>query len=51
MESLEKKIRCAKRFSEEVTKVFGPRLYKVDLFGGVAKGFADESSDIDVVET
>jgi predicted nucleotidyltransferase len=40
---------CAEEFAELLAQKLGGRLVKVILFGSVAKGFADVSSDVDVL--
>jgi len=40
---------CAKEFAEHLAEKLGGRLYKVVLFGSVAKGTADVDSDVDVL--
>lgn len=41
--------KIAKRFTTELRKKFGPRLYSVVLFGSVARGEAAPLSDIDIL--
>lgn len=40
---------CAKAFSRSVAEVFKGRVYRVVLFGSLAKGLAEADSDIDVL--
>ncbi|MCC6044755.1 MAG: nucleotidyltransferase domain-containing protein [Desulfurococcaceae archaeon] len=47
--SLEGKMVCAKAFSRSVAEVFKGRVYRVVLFGSLAKGLAEADSDIDVL--
>jgi predicted nucleotidyltransferase len=47
--SLEGKMGCAKAFSRSVAEVFKGRVYRVVLFGSLAKGLAEADSDIDVL--
>jgi len=49
MNIIERKAGCAKEFAELLAQKLGGRLVKVILFGSVAKGFADASSDVDVL--
>jgi predicted nucleotidyltransferase len=49
MSVIERKAGCAKEFTELLAQKLGSRLVKVVLFGSVAKGFADASSDVDVL--
>jgi len=49
MNVIERKAGCAKEFAELLVQKLGGRLVKVVLFGSVAKGFADASSDVDVL--
>jgi predicted nucleotidyltransferase len=44
-----RKAGCAEKFAELLAQKLGGRLVKVVLFGSVAKGFADVSSDVDVL--
>jgi len=46
---LKRKIDCAKEFVEQILRRLGGRVYKVVLFGSVAKGTADADSDVDVL--
>ncbi|MGC8983376.1 MAG: HEPN domain-containing protein [Desulfurococcaceae archaeon] len=48
MSSLKKKLECAEWFARRVVERLGDRVYKVVLFGSVAKGVAGEESDVDV---
>jgi predicted nucleotidyltransferase/uncharacterized protein (UPF0332 family) len=47
--SLEGKMGCVKAFSRSVAEVFKGRVYRVVLFGSLAKGLAEADSDIDVL--
>ncbi len=47
--SLEGKMGCAKAFSRSVAEVFKGRVYRVVLFGSLAKGLAEADSDVDVL--
>jgi len=40
---------CAKAFSRSVAEVFKGRVYRVVLFGSLAKGLAEADSDIEVL--
>jgi predicted nucleotidyltransferase len=46
---LEGKMGCAKAFSGSVAEVFEGRVYRVVLFGSLAKGLAEADSGIDVL--
>ncbi len=49
MSSLESKVACAKEFAKVLAERLRGRLCRVVLFGSVAKGSADEGSDVDVL--
>jgi len=49
MELVERKIECAKLFTELLVKRLEGRLFKVILFGSVAKGLCDVNSDVDLL--
>jgi len=40
---------CAEEFAEQLAEKLGGKLYRVVLFGSVAKGTADVDSDVDVL--
>jgi len=46
---VERKAGCAKEFADRLAERLRGRLYKVVLFGSVAKGTADAESDVDVL--
>jgi len=46
---VERKAGCAKEFADRLAERLRGRLYKVVLFGSVAKGTADVDSDVDVL--
>jgi len=46
---VERKAGCAKEFADRLAERLGGRLYRVVLFGSVAKGTADADSDVDVL--
>jgi len=46
---VERKAGCAKEFAHKLAERLRGRLYKVVLFGSVAKGTADADSDVDVL--
>jgi predicted nucleotidyltransferase len=48
-DSLKRKIDCARAFSRSVAEVFKDRVYRVVLFGSLAKGLAEADSDIDIL--
>jgi len=46
---IERKASCAEEFAGQLTSRLSGRLYRVVLFGSVAKGTADVDSDVDVL--
>jgi predicted nucleotidyltransferase len=49
MGSIDRKIACAKWFTELLAKRLGGRVFKVVLFGSVAKGSCNVDSDVDLL--
>jgi len=46
---IERKASCAEEFAGQLINRLSGRLYRVVLFGSVAKGTADADSDVDVL--
>ncbi len=44
-----RKIDCAREFARRLSQMLEDKVYKIVLYGSVAKGVADEHSDVDVL--
>jgi len=49
MNMLERKIKCSREFTDILIQRLGGKLFKVVLFGSVAKGLCDKDSDVDLL--
>jgi len=49
MKPVEKKIECSREFAKVSAERLRERLFKVVLFGSVAKGLCDVDSDVDIL--
>jgi len=49
MKPVEKKIECSREFAKVLAERLRERLFKVVLFGSVAKGLCDVDSDVDLL--
>jgi predicted nucleotidyltransferase len=49
MDVIERKINCSREFTRILIRRLGERLFRVVLFGSVAKGLGDVDSDVDLL--
>jgi predicted nucleotidyltransferase len=49
VDAIERKVKCSREFADALAQRLRGRLFKVVLFGSVAKGLGDMDSDVDVL--